>query len=352
MTKWILITLFLLSVSNVHSAVRDESDRFKLMYDRYGIDQELKGSRRYSSYFSLDIGLSSGIREIVNDISGATENTSNDIQKELNVVKVLTKNLNTEKMIFLDLITGAPLPFFKLGRVAVLPSIFFGTNVGASFTIHNSNDPLAPEAQTYIKMDKKIGFNSTLHWDTDDQVGVRLYYMIRQDIEAAASSSDIAGDGEIVGLDGLKKELKGYYTDLSYTQVNGKSSYLFEIKELLLYKDSSSTTNGNFGQRPMAHVRYRNKIKTEKFIFSPFVGMHIRDGHDFSDGAYGGIDFDFVEDIALGFTGKANGDFLTFIPRGNFNHFHVSYTLKTAFSNPQSEIWTSSIHALALSVPF
>ncbi len=352
MVKWFSLALTLLIVFNANAGVRDESDRFKLMYDRYGIDQDLNGLKRYSSYFSFDLGASSGILDIVNDISEAEDEGTTSFDKEANIYKVLTKHLNTEKMLFLDLNVGAPLPFIKIGKVSFLPNLFAGVNAGASFTIHNTNDPLTPEAQTYVKLDQKFGLNSKIHWDTSDSINLRLYYMIRQDMEVSVSTEDMAEDGEIASTDDLEKKLIGYYTDFSYDMVNGKSSYLFELKEVLLYKDPKSTTNGNFGQLPMGHFRYKNRIDTEKFRFSPFVGMHIRDGYEFTDGFYAGIDFDFIEDIPLGFTGKVNSGFLTFMPRANFNHFHIAYTLKTAFSNPQDEIWASTIHALSLSAPF
>ncbi len=334
------------------SELRSEVDRFKLLSDRHAIDQEIRGIRKYNSYASLDITLSSGLRKIVNDISDATEGDQSDAQKDLAVYKVLTQNLNTDKFIYLDVMAGAPLPYFKVGKWAFLPNLFMGINAGANLTIHNTVDALNPEAQTYLKIDKLLGIQSKIKWNSEEQLTVRGYYLMRQDLSANASYTEISDDGEIVSTDDLDKTLNTAMLDLAWDRQTSNHSFLLELKEIRLYKLSNSTTNGNYGSTPLIHGRYGRKVHSELLQMTYSAGAHLRSGYDLNDGIYALVDLDFAQQAPFGFSAKIDRDFISFMPRANFNHFHFSYELQTAFRNPQEDIWASSIHSLAISAPF
>ncbi len=236
--------------------------------------------------------------------------------------------------------------------MAFLPNLFAGANIGANFTIHNTIDALNPEAQTYLKMDKMLGLRSKIKWEDESMVTVSTYYLIRQDLSADASYTEISDDGEIVDTNDLEKSLKTQMLDLSWQRETANHLLMGEVKELRLYKYSNSTTNGHFGASPLWHTRLGKKWSTEALKLHGFMGAHWRSGYQLSDGLYTGVALGLKNDNPFGLTAKMDRDFLTFMPHANFKHLHVSYSLQTAFRNPQNDIWASSIHTLALSAPF
>lgn len=351
--KKIIFVLTLLSTICCYAEIRSEISRYKIQNDRYLIERELKTENRYRSFFDLHIGISSHLLDLITDTSDIIDNNGTEAEQEAEILKLLTKELNTERNIFIEAAIAVPLPTFYLSDHKIQTSLFAGIFGGSSLTIHNSDDALNPVAQTYIKVDKKMGISNTSELTKDNSLTTSVYYIQRQELSADADYKSIAEDDKLINTDELELENVSIKMDMAFKREILRNTYLLEVQELHLLTHGASETSGYFGKSPLFHMRYNRKFYSEVLNHEWFYGMHMRKDYSLIDGAYLGVNLDFVNnEIPIKFTGTLNKQFLTFIPKINFKHLNLSYTLKMPFENPQEDMWVSAIHLVSLSTPF
>ncbi|GAB4019572.1 MAG: hypothetical protein Fur0010_21650 [Bdellovibrio sp.] len=134
--------------------------RFSLLHDRLTIERSLIRDS-YSQFFNLDIQASSGILDLIGDAKNGSSNTAQtQTQKELNMYQLLSKHVNTEKFVDVNVIAGIPLPDIKYKGNQFLNSLFYELNIGISLSVNNQDSATNPVAQSYVRKETKTGLYS------------------------------------------------------------------------------------------------------------------------------------------------------------------------------------------------
>lgn len=347
MKKTISFLLFILTISSTFANLRSEVDRYIILSDRVITDRSLKVNAQHQEFLGVDLVASSGIRTIISDVKSGTE-TTNTVQRQINMLSLLSKYVNSERFIDFDFQAGFPLFDIKYKKNKFFPSFFFQMNVGLMFTVSNKVDPLNPNGQLYFKQDKKMGIH-TIHKRNKEFYQLSVYQLTRSDLLSVVTSSSLATSGELFNLDDLNKEQKSVAIDLEYKKENKRDFYEVVLKEVKLLSQSDHETL--FGHTPFLMSKYGRFYEWNGLALTPFVGIHYRKNYPIHQGIFlGGKIKSLSRPLEL--TAKMSHQFLTLIPQVKFKYFRFNYTFKNPYRNPQEDVWVSSMHSLNLAFPF
>lgn len=348
MARWLLLFLLLCQTA---LAGRSEVDRFTLLHDRYMIDRYLR-SQTQTYIFYIDAAISSGVKKIIGDIKDSAENETDASQRQVKTLQVLTRNLNTEKYIDIDVLVGLPLPIFRIKNFDFKLSPFIAVNIGASFSFNNQNTSTTARAQTYLRKEYKIGVKSQIKKRKDETIIFNIYQLTRADINAELDQSEIVTQGKLIDTGSIDQDNISYAGDIGYEREFYDYLYRLEIKEIKLMEASGSKRETFYTNMPMFHAHYRHKHKVFGLVsLDPFYGFHFRDGQSVAQGFYLGT---LMHLARLPFTlyTKFSNQFMTLNPLFRIRFFQFNYSLKLPYRNPQDDFWTASIHSLNIAIPF
>lgn len=350
MIKFIL--LFLITF-NLHAAksIRSEVNRYRHLKDRQ-TTEKLLYKEEHSQFFSIDINMSSGLKELLGDISDSTSESSESTQVS-GVNAVLSQNVNTERFLTADLELAIPLPYLHFNKLSFLPAIFYEFGVGASISVNNQASAIAPVAQIYFQKYSKMGLHSKIrHNDKKGETfGFSLYQRARADLFVSRNATEVAAGEDLIDLDELEKEEKIYGLDLSFHKKKRGYNYLVELRDIKILDAGGDATN-SIGNTPLFHGRYEKIYYIDQYTLEALFGVHYRKKYSLTEGLYVGGRLKIREDSPILFTAKMDSQFMAYSVGLTFKHFNFHYGLKSPFRNPQEDMWVSGIHQIALNVPF
>ncbi|OFZ45743.1 MAG: hypothetical protein A2381_14940 [Bdellovibrionales bacterium RIFOXYB1_FULL_37_110] len=347
-----IIVLAGLICTFTHAAFQDRSEikKYSLYRDRLYTDKLLT-KEVYKNFFEFDLFYSKGVKTLISEVKEAMDSSNNPLLKQLNVMEVLSKNINTEKLVDIGVTFGTPLPYIKINEHRLLPGFFADFNAGTLVSIDNRVDPTDPRANIYLKKDIKYGLNSRYKTNqNNDAFDFSIYKLSRSDLETSKTASQIISEDSFIDLDSLTKDEKVIAADLKYMQTLGNSAYLYEIREFKLHTLSGSQES-SYGTKPYLRFEF-DRLFNETYGLSFFIGEHFRQRYKFQNGLYLGIRMRSLEKPPIAFIFKFDADFLTFIPELKTKWLIANYKLIIPHSNPQDEIWASTIHSISLNIPF
>jgi len=331
---------------------RPELNRFVYLHDSYKIDRRIN-HLPHETFFDLDATFSSGLLDLVNDISNNSKDSSlSAYDKQVKTIEVLSKNINTEKYVELNLEIGAPLPSFSIADLQIAPSLFILGNAAISFSISNYNSAIDPNAQTFLKIDQKFGSSFKVRQDSKRLVYFSLYKLRRSDMGASVTSTQMSQDGKIFDPSKLTQFTERWSLDLGIQQQLSKRSTISGEIEELTVKETKGVPGQEYPNFPLFNILYEIKMKSESFNYTPLAGIHARTKYEITRGYYAGIKVSSIDDVPVEFIGKIDAFFLNLSTALKFRHFEFIYTLKTPYRNPQDEMWVPATHRLTLNVPF
>jgi len=336
---------------SIHAATRGEIQRFTLLHDRLTVDRSLR-ERPHTSFFNIDLGISSGVFTLVNDLSNSSDSTSSSsAQKQIEVFNLLSKNLNTERYIDANLEIGIPLPDIKVKSHRFYNSLFYEFNAGILLTIASGSSATTPLAQTYVRKQTKTGFSTIYKPKEDITYQASLYQLTRADTAAKLNTATLAGNGEFFNLDDLNRDHSFYALDFSYQKRSQKGEILLSVEELQLL--STTDVKSLYGSSPLLRAEYTWFLDGGRLLYKPFVGSHYRKWYPLHRGIYGGLHMKLKDEkIPFSATIKASNQFITLMPQFKADWFHFSYTFKNPYRNPQDDIWVASLHNIQITIPF
>lgn len=344
-----IILVLLLTISDGHGAVRGEIQRYTLLHDKAVIDRDLR-ARPYHQFLNIDFIISSGLKDLVGDISDGTNDSESTAQKQLNMFQLLSKYVNTEQFVDLDASFGIPLFKIKINNYKFYTSAFYHVNFGVMSTISNQESVTNPKAQTYVKKDTKIGLNLSFKRKENEAWRIALYQLARSDVYSSITSSSLATDGELFSFDNLDEEHKTYSVDLAVEKDLSKFSFLAEMRELKAISSSGDETL--YGNRPLLHFRTFKNFESDQYNLIVFIGAHYRRWYSLMRGIYAGFDFQYKKMENLRFIFKMSNQFFLLNPMIEFKYFIFTYAYKSPHRNPQDDIWVPGMHNIAISIPF
>lgn len=346
-----LILLFVSSSVLAAKKIRSEIDRYILLKDRQIVETSILHDQ-HDSFFSLDLNISSGLKELLADIGDSTTST-NTAAKTLAVNEILSKNVNTERQAIVDLEVGAPLPYFTYNHLRFLPSLYYSINVGASISVNNQSDPLAPLAQIYVQKTTNIGISSKIKRTNKkgETYGFSLYQRSRADLSVSRNAVDVVSNDDLINLDELKQEEKIYALDVSFNKEKPDYRYLIEVRDLKLM-DAGSEVSAKIGRTPMFHGRYEKDHSLSKTKFSTFAGFHYREKYSLFEAIYIGAKLRLRDKSPALLTFKVDNQAIAFNGGLSFDRFRFHYGLKTPYRNPQDDMWVSATHQISMRFPF
>lgn len=330
---------------------RGEIQRYTLLHDRLTIDRDLKKDK-YSSFLDLDLYISSGIKSLINDVSTGTEDGISQVQKTLNMLEILSKYVNTEKLVDIDLVVGFPLPDIKHKNHYFYPSFFYHINFGLSLSVSNLGNATNPKASTYVRKDTKTGIY-TIYKNRNKKSNVwkyALYQLLRGDLGEEISSSTLATTGKVFDLNQLTNEEKILATDITFVKDKETYQYIAEVKELKVL--SMGGPESLYGSSPLLHFRYGKKIKTDRTSWLLFAGEHYRKWYTLVEGLYLGATMKLKSEVPFEVTTKISNEFISLMPQFKTSWFRFTYSFKNPWRNPQNKFWVASTHGINLSFPF
>ena len=343
-----LIILFL-AINNSFGAIRGEIQRYTILHDKAVIDRDLK-ARPYHQFLNSDFIISSGLKDLVGDISDGTNDSESTVQKQANMFQLLSKYVNTEQFVDLDISFGIPLFKIKINKYKFYTSAFYHVNFGVMATISNQESVTNPKAQTYVKKDTKSGLNISFKRKDNEAWRIALYQLARSDIYSSITSSALATDGELFSFDNLDEEHKTYSLDIALEKDLSRFSFLAEIRELKALSSSGDETL--YGNRPLIHLRTFKKFESDHYHLIGFFGAHYRRWYSLMRGIYAGFDFKYKNMENLRFLFKMSNQFFLLNPMIEFKYFTFTYAYKSPHRNPQDEIWVPGMHNIAIAIPF
>lgn len=336
----------------MHSAYagRGELSRFTLLHDRITVDRDLR-ERDHDHFLNIDLVVSSGLLDLISDLSNTSESNQTSVQKQLETLQILGKNVNTEKTVDALIGAGIPLPTMKIFGKSFYSSLFYEFHAGVMVSINNEASATNPVAQTYVRKQSKRGLSTLFQYKKDQSYQVSLYQMLRADTEATVDSAELSGDGELFNLDELNQDESVLAMDIHYRKSSSNGAWDLALKELKLYR--LNDIESNYGQSPLFNGRYTWFFKSQYFKIDPFVGMQYRKRYKLPRSFYAGFFMNFLnEKVPFNLIFKASNQFITLMPQFKTRWFHFSYTFKNPYRNPQDEVWVSSLHNIQIHFPF
>ena len=338
--------------------IRSEIGRYTLSHDRNTLLRDL-AREKHSSFLDFNLTFSASLKKLISDVTDATRDDSslsgpaNETQKQVQIYKLMTKNLNTERFLDAELGLGIPLPGFTLNRTRILLNPFFTYGAGSSFSFSNREDALQPKLQLYLRTEQKLGLRALNLFSNHQKLTLNVYQLKRADSLSMMSYSDVASKGKIFDIKDLKKQEVTTNADLIWEEEGNKDAYKVEVSEFQLTRDSKkSKTRVAYGNSPLLHLRYQRKNVEESTHFSPFVGMHYRRRYDLQDGIYTGFNMIPTERLPFHFTFVVDNAFFDVMPQLKTKWFELIYSWRSPHQNPQEDIWVPAMHSLELNFPF
>lgn len=347
--KYIFITFLSLNVFAIKT-VRSEINRFRLLKDKSEIERNLI-TKPHSAFLQLDLNISSGLKDFIGEIGSSTSKDTTT-EKEQGVASVLSKYVNTEKYFDAFAEVVIPLPYFNIYNYSLLPSLYANIYAGTSISINNQENALSPISQVYLQKTINTGVTVEIKDDTKANLiySLNLYKRSRADLSAKKSASTIASDEEIVSLDQIKKNQNDYVTNFGLKVLKENSSYLFEIKELILL-DAGSEIDNVIGNAPLFHIAKNKQYKFSKSELTLTYGLHHRQKYSVFDGTYVATSFDFTHKSPIKLLIKLDTHFISLVTGVSFRHFNFRYGYKTALTNPRDEMWVPAQHNIHINIP-
>lgn len=348
---FILFVLFspLLLEKAFGAGTRGEIQRFTLLHDRYTVDRGLR-QLRYDQFLNLDIVASSGIKSFLGELESSSKNASSTAARDLAVLGTLAKNLNTERYLDIDVTVGAPLPYIRYRKFQMLPTIFYSMNMAASNTLSNLEDGTNIIAQSYVKLEKRIGVSNRIKWNKEEEVRLAVYRLTKTDVALSLNASAVGNKTSVFKFDDAVIDHNLIASDWTYILTKEKYALLAEIKELQLLSQADGQRSLH-GTSPFLHTRLTNKVRVGNLLLKPFYGVHYRKWYDLFEGLYVGASLRYNIDIPFEFMMKLSSEFITLMPQFKTKYFEFTYSLKTPYRNPRNKIWVSALHNVNISVP-
>lgn len=321
------------------------------MADRVKIDRSIKRSPN-TSFLDIDLFISSGLKSLIGDVKDGNRSDLSSTQKQTNMLNLLNKNINTEKILDLELGLGIPAPNFRLYGIDFDLSLFGNVNVGAMVSFLSGSSALNPQAEAYLKKDIKVGASIKLKAEKyfDGEVLANIYRLSRSDVSSSLDYTTLSSKGQIIETSDLNKEEISYQMDLGYLMNYQNGHVLYEIQELKL-RESVSQKVPLYGNRPFYHIHGELDLN-EEHTFKTFLGFHSRFNYSLFNGLYAGIKTRPIDSAPFYINGKISAQFLTLFPQFKTRYFEFNYVIKLPMENPQNDLWVSTIHAFELNFPF
>ncbi|WP_157765663.1 hypothetical protein [Halobacteriovorax marinus] len=350
--KKIIIISLLLANSVYAAGLRNNLKRYTILRDHTLINKRLT-HKLYEQYFDVDLQISSGVKDLVSDVKNkANQSGATQTQKELSILEILNKNMNSERYVDLDATIGIPFPSFDLYRYRLTPSLFYNMNMGTLFTIYNQSSSVDPSVSVYIKKESKIGASTiiTKSGHIDTHIKFNLYKFDRADQDITKTKTELAQSSKIFNFKDLDQSNETLSFDFIWKRESEKRLWKAEVLEAKIFtlKDKAGYSYDNF---PLFHFFHQWKSKGEKFWLEPYAGAHMRKRYSFFDGIYVGTWLKF-RDLPFRSSLSLNSQFITFIPEFRMNHFYFNYKMRAAYNNPHDDIWASTIHSFNLGLHF
>lgn len=339
--------------NGAHAAgLRNNLKRYTLLRDKTLINKRLT-HKLYEQYIDLDLQISSGVKDLIADVKNkGNEAGASQSQKELNILEILNKNMNSERYVDLDATLGIPLPSFNLTRYRLTPSLFYNLNYGSLFTIYNQTSSIDPSVSVYVKKESKVGLSTiiTKSGHIDTHIKLNLYKLDRSDTDLTKTKTELAESSKIFNFSDLKESEESLSLDFIWKRESEKRLWKAEILEakLLTLNEKSNYSYDNF---PLFHFFHQWKGEESKVWLEPFAGIHMRKRYSLFDGIYIGS---WVKFQGLPFKSSLSlsNQFLTVIPEFRAGHFYFNYKMRMAYNNPHDDIWVSTIHSFNLGFNF
>ena len=339
-------------------AIRSEIGRYTLLHDRNILLRDL-AREKHSSFLDFSLTFSAGLKKLISDVTDASRDDStlpgqaNEAQKQVQIYKLMTKNLNTERFLDAELGLGIPLPGFTLNRTRILLNPFFTFGAGSSFSFSNREDALQPKLQLYLRTEQKLGLRALNLFSNRQKLTFNIYKLQRSDSLSMMSYSDVATKGELFNISDLKDKEVTTNADLIWEEEGQRDAYKIEVSEFQIARDSKkSKTHVAYGNSPLLHMRYQRKNVEESTHLSPFVGIHYRRRYDLQDGLYAGFQMIPTERLPLHFAFILDNGFFALMPELKTKWFELVYSWRSPHQNPQDDIWVPAMHSLELNFPF
>jgi hypothetical protein len=307
--------------------------------------------RPHGQFLNVDIAISSGLRNLISDISNASEGSATAAAKQLETFKLLIKNVNTEKYIDLYAGFGVPLPDIKIKKHRLYNSLFYEANAGVMVTIANQDDPTNPRAQTYVRKELKAGLAVFYRPKKDKTYELSLYRLTRADTAASLNSSNLAQDGEFFNLDKLNDDHTVFALDFQYSYRTKTGQLETGLREAKIKSSNGEKTL--YGNDPLLFAHYQWSPTAGLIRSSFFAGIHYRGRYTIADGLYLGTQLSIdKQNVPIDLSVKVSNQFITIMPVLKLKWFNFSYSFKNPYRNPQDEVWVSSLHNIQITVPF
>ena len=352
MRRRLILLYFIVFHTFAAESTRSEVNRFHVLNDRKHTDKTLLQNK--GQYLWLDAEISSKLIKLFGEVSN-TDSASNEASQTLEVTKLLTGELNTEKYINLHLDLQIPFIPFRYKDFQFLPGVIYETHLGTSISIDNKDDPLVPKAKLYAFMQTRYGIQTLLrHRSIKDGVfKIRIYKNSIKDLSIEKNSTQIASDDSIIDIDELDLKEITYKTDISFQKDKKKYRYIIEARDLKLKTTADSEKESLYGITPLFHFAYQRKFMLGNFIkASSTFGIAHRNRYDISDALYVGLGLDFEKKYPMHIQTKLDSKFLGIWLGTRFKYFHFHYGLKMAYVNPQDDLWVPTIHRINIGIPF
>lgn len=350
-----LLCCLLWPLSSLQGQTRNEISRYTLLSDRATVERSVRTGPHSSEkmqFLSLQLALSSGLKSLIGETNEATRSTLSSAEKQTEVLKLINKNINSERFVEGHLAVAAPLPMIKHRSFRLLPSLFSSLNLGSSFSFSAQTDPLNPEAQVYLKTDQKIGLYTRFFWDKKREYEVSVYQLSRSDLYSTKTSAQIVEQETLIDFDDVMREEKTVMLDFRYHQKHQHQSYVFEIQELKIKTSSSSEGDSLFRSRPLFHFQYWRHWQATRIQWQAVLGHHYRQRYTILDGLYLGLEADFKVVLPLTASAQISNQFFSLSPSLKMKFIQLYYQLSSPYRNPQDEMWVSTIHKVGLIIPF
>jgi hypothetical protein len=351
--KLILIIFISLSpvlIKQVSAAgTRGDLQRYTLLHDRYIVDRGLR-KLRYDQFIDLDIVASSGLKSFLGEVGSSSKNAATTAERDLAVLAALAKNINTERYVDIDVTLGAPLPYIRYRKFQLLPNLFYNINMGASTTLSNLENGTTIKAQSYLKLEKRMGILSRIKWNKEEEVRLALYAFTKSDVALNLDVSGVAAKTSVFKFDDAIRDHKMIASDWSYILSKPQYTLLAEVQELQLLSQSNGVKSLQ-GTRPFLHSRITNKLRVGNLLLKPFYGFHFRRWYNLMEGLYVGASLKYNIEIPFEFLMKLSDEFITLMPQFKTKYFKFIYSIKTPYRNPRDKIWVSALHNVNISIP-
>lgn len=350
--KKIIILLVLLANSADAAGLRNNLKRYTFLRDHTLVNKALN-TNSYEQYLDIELQVSSGVKDLIADVKNkADEPGATQTQKELNILEILNKNMNSERYVDLNVTLAVPLPSFNFNKYRLTPAVFYNLNLGTLFTIYNQTSSFDPSVSVYIKKETKIGVSTiiTKSGNIDTFLKINAYKLSRSDTDIQKTKTELAESSKIFNFSDLSEPNDTYSMDFIWKRENYKRLWKAEILEAKLLT-SKSKADFSYDNAPLFHFFHQWKGEERRVWLEPFAGVHMRKRYSLFDGMYVGTRLKFQE-LPFSSSVSLSNQFLTFIPEFKMGHFYLNYKMRMAYINPQKDIWVPTTHSFNLGLSF